>query len=193
MELLHGSTLRDELLRQSRITALRALAIMRDVCVAMDAAHRLHLVHRDLKPENIFLIRDGPTETAKILDFGVATALNDARDIVTEGGSLVGTLKYIAPAQLRGDDLHPSCDVWALGVIAYEMLTGSHPFGGLSVADISALAIDPSTAITVPPTNVPTRWLTLFRRVLALEPESRPDTPGQLFAELEQALRDVAA
>jgi len=193
MERLHGTTLRDELLRHSRLNPSRALAIMRDVCVAMEAAHRRHLVHRDLKPENIFLVTDASTETAKVLDFGVATALNDARESVTDVGHLAGTLTYMAPAQLRGEEIQPTCDVWALGVIAYEMLTGSHPFAGLSVADISALAIEPSTAIALPPADIPGQWMTLFRRVLAHEPERRPDTPGKLLAELEQALTDVAA
>lgn len=73
MELLAGTTLRDELQRHSRLSTSRTLAIMRDICLAIDAAHRRHLVHRDLKPENIFLIADGSHETAKVLDFGVAT------------------------------------------------------------------------------------------------------------------------
>ena len=191
MELLDGTTLRDELLRHSRLSPSRALAIMRDVCAAMEAAHRRQLVHRDLKPENIFLVQDGRHETAKVLDFGVARALNDARDRLTDVGDLVGTLRYMAPAQLQGDVLQPAGDVWALGIIAYEMLTGSHPFAQVPWAGVPGMPIDPSIAL--PLAEAPASWTTFFEGVLALEPDRRPPTPGRFLAALERALADVAA
>ena len=193
MELVNGITLRDELLRHARLSPSRTLAIMRDVCAAIEAAHRRHLIHRDLKPENIVLIQDGPHETAKVLDFGIARMLTETGERLTDVGDVVGTLRYMAPAQLRGEDIHPSCDVWSLGVIAYEMLTGTLPFAGFTFAGIPAIPMDPSTAIGLPLVDAPTSWTTLFGRVLALEPERRPATPGGFLAELEQALTDVAA
>jgi serine/threonine-protein kinase len=99
-----------------------------------------------------------------------------------------GTLKYMAPAQLCGQDGQPASDVWALGVIAYEMLTGSHPFSGMAVSDIVAKRVDVWPVIAPPVTDVPERSVSVFRHVLALEPERRPETPGQLLAALEQAL-----
>jgi tRNA A-37 threonylcarbamoyl transferase component Bud32 len=193
MERLDGTTLRDELLRHARLSPTRALAIMRDVCAAMEAAHRRHLVHRDLKPENICLIHDGRHETAKVLDFGVARALNDAEDMLRNIDGLVGTVRYMAPAQLRGEDLGSAGDLWALGVIAYEMLTGSHPFARVVTAGIPALPLDPFEVIAPPLADAPAAWTTFFGRALALESEGRPDTPGRFLAELEEALACVAA
>jgi serine/threonine protein kinase len=193
MEFLDGTTLRDELVRESRLSPSRALAVMRDVCAAIDAAHRRQLIHRDLKPENIVLVRDGSKETAKVLDFGVARALNDARDIVTDAGALVGTLRYMAPAQLRGDDVQTASDIWALSVIAYEMLTGAHPFAHVPTGPVADIPADHSAVIAVPLGDAPGTWSAFFGRALALEPERRPSTPAALLAELESALGNAAA
>jgi len=107
-----------------------------------------------------------------------------------KAGVCVGTLKYIAPLSFAADDLHPSCDVGRSAVIAYEMLTGSHPLAGCP-SPTSRRWRRPVDRHHGAADQRPDRWLTLFRRVLALEPGSRPDTPGQLFAELEQALRTL--
>ena len=132
MELLAGRTLRDELRERSTMTPRETIAVMRDVCAAVDAAHRDQLVHRDLKPENIFLVDADGARRAKVLDFGIAKILGEdtARDArhITRAGEIVGTLAYMSPEQLRGEDLTLDCDVWALAMIAYEMLTGSHAF-----------------------------------------------------------------
>jgi serine/threonine-protein kinase len=193
MEFLDGTTLRDALLRESRFSPSRTLAVMRDVCAAMDAAHRRRLIHRDLKPENIVLVRDGSRETAKVLDFGVARTLDDARDIVTDAGDLVGTLRYMAPAQLRGDDVQTASDVWALSVIAYEMMTGAHPFAHVPTGPIVDVPVDYAAAMAVLLGDAPRTWTAFFRRTLALESERRPKTPAALLAELESLLESAAA
>ncbi|MGI8619779.1 MAG: protein kinase domain-containing protein [Gemmatimonadaceae bacterium] len=98
---------------------------------ALTAAHALGLVHRDLKPENIFLQRHASGTVAKVLDFGLAKALNAApgsTTIATAAGLLVGTVEYMAPEQLAGGDVSPGWDMWAVAIIAHEMLTGVHPF-----------------------------------------------------------------
>jgi len=135
MELLTGTTLRDALQRSGLFSPAYTIRIMQHVCAAVDAAHRRQLVHRDLKPENIFLTHhpDGE-DVAKVLDFGIAKVLHGdsgrlAGDATgTDAGIVLGTLRYMAPEQLRGEEVEPAADLWALAVIAHEMLTGSHPF-----------------------------------------------------------------
>ena len=134
MELLEGDTLRQRLASGVPLSAPETLHILRGVCSALSAAHGQGLVHRDLKPENIFLQRHASGVVPKVLDFGLAKAF-DARLPVdkptataSSAGLLVGTLEYMAPEQVAGDDVNPGWDVWAIGVIAYEMLTATHPF-----------------------------------------------------------------
>ena len=111
-----------------------ALHVLRGVCSALSAAHGQGLVHRDLKPENIFLQRHASGIVPKVLDFGLAKAFDAhwlpqrSTAIGSSAGLLVGTLEYMAPEQVAGDEVNPEWDIWAVGVIAYEMLTGSHPF-----------------------------------------------------------------
>jgi serine/threonine protein kinase len=141
MEFLDGITLREELLRASGVSPARALAIMRDVCAAIEQAHHRQLVHRDLKPENIVLVKHGHTEVAKVVDFGVATMLTDAPDELAHAG-LVGTLRYMAPAQLCSGATDTGSDIWALGVMAYELLTGVHPFAHITFEPFSGTPYD---------------------------------------------------
>jgi tRNA A-37 threonylcarbamoyl transferase component Bud32 len=189
MELLDGATLREELVRQPRFSAARALAVMRDLCEAMEAAHRRQLLHRDLKPENIFLVSDGVREVGKVLDFGVARAFNEARDLITDGGALVGTLRYMAPAQLRGDAAQAGSDLWALGVIAYEMLAGAHPFAQFATGPFGVMPADYGGALEFALDDAPATWKAFFGRALALDAARRPASPAKLLVELETALR----
>ena len=186
MELLDGATLRDAL-RQDRFGPARALGVMRGVCAAMDAGHRRQLLHRDLKPENIILVKDGDGETAKVLDFGVAKTLADARDSVSEAGRLVGTLRYMAPAQLRGEDGDSSSDVWALGVIAYEMLTGAHPFEHFAIAG-GGDGTEYRRMVAQPLGDSPAGWGSFFGRALAIDSSHRPASAAAFLTELELAL-----
>jgi hypothetical protein len=133
MELLEGETLRHRLAPHVPLDATEVLNVLRGVCAAVSAAHRQGLVHRDLKPENIFLERHETGVLPKVLDFGLAKAFGarwppNRSPGSTDGGLLVGTLEYMAPEQVAGDVVSPAWDIWALGVIAHEMLTGHHPF-----------------------------------------------------------------
>ena len=134
MELLEGQTLRQRLGSGVVLLPREALHILRGVCAALSAAHGQTLVHRDLKPENIFLHRHAGAIVPKVLDFGLARAFETSRPphrstaSSTSEGLLIGTLDYMAPEQVSGGDVNPGWDLWALAVIAYEMLTGAHPF-----------------------------------------------------------------
>jgi serine/threonine-protein kinase len=181
MELVRGEDLRRVLQREGRLEPQRALSILATVCGAIEAAHREGVLHRDLKPENILL--PGSDVEAKVLDFGVAKVLDDqhvapadAATLLTAAGVIVGTPAYMAPEQLRGEALDGRTDVFSLGVIAYEMLTGELPFGRGALADVVL-----AHARGVPP--MPGAPPALARAVrAALEPEAdrRPASPQAL-------------
>src|SRR5262249_19941972 len=130
MELLEGMTLREALRREGRVPPLHALSILQGVVSAVDAAHRQRMIHRDLKPENIFLVRRHDNRIAKVLDFGIAKFVSrvDGDSHIPASTGLFGTPMYMAPEQLRGEPPSESWDLWALAVVAYEMLSGEHPF-----------------------------------------------------------------
>jgi len=189
MELLDGRTLRDTLRAEERIDCRRALAILRDVTAAVEAAHRRHLVHRDLKPENICLVSTGSGERAKVLDFGLAEFLvpTDAEPLMTHrtGGAVLGTPLYMAPEQLLGGDPDPSWDLWALAIIAFEMVCGSHPFASAAFGHDGRLrpsADDPRLL------QLPNGLQPFFARALALDRRARPASAAVLLAEFERGL-----
>lgn len=192
MELLEGVSLREALRRHGRMPTDRGFEILRGVCAAVDAAHRRQLIHRDLKPENIFLAREENAELAKVLDFGVAKFLpGDTQatvDSTTGVGVLIGTLRYMSPEQLRGEEAGPSWDLWALAAVAYEMLVGRHPFerakpNELSRAILSARFIPVSEHLP----DAPSQWQAFFSAAFALDPTRRPCSAGVLFSELRAA------
>jgi serine/threonine-protein kinase len=195
MELLDGITLRAELAARGRLAPARALAVLGDVAAAVDAAHHERIVHRDLKPENIFLLAIHEAdvhERAKVLDFGIAKSLGadhatGVLSTATQPGLLLGTPLYMAPEQLRGEDPQPSWDVWALAIIAYEILTGVHPFAGSPEAARGGVAGYEShlaaRLVTMPPACGP-----LFARALAVDPQARPRSARAFSAALEEAI-----
>ena len=192
MELLEGATLREALRPQKCFAPAQVLSILRDVCAALEAAHHRQLVHRDLKPENIFLVRGERGDIAKVLDFGIAKFLSTAtqqRTADTAPGALLGTPRYMSPEQWLGQQPQPTWDLWAVAVVAYEMLTGSHPFGDKSPAD--CLRAGPAACFTPVSAHVPQApqvWQELFERTFASDPTRRPQSAETLFSELQSAL-----
>jgi serine/threonine protein kinase len=132
MELLEGETLRQRLTAGAPYALDEARPILSGLCRGLAAAHGHGLVHRDLKPENIFLQGHDSGVVPKVLDFGLAKALapewGTGSDRQSSGGAIIGTLDYMSPEQIVGDAVDPSWDLWALGIITYEMLTTRHPF-----------------------------------------------------------------
>lgn len=133
MELLHGQPLKQALASRQPLGLARAVRIARSVPASLDEAHAKGLVHRDLKPDNIFLCRHHRLpDYVKVLDFGIAKAL-DATDGAlqrTRTGMVIGTPKYLSPEQATASHVDPRADLYSLGVVLYEMLTGSVPFNG---------------------------------------------------------------
>ncbi|MFO0694191.1 MAG: serine/threonine-protein kinase [Polyangiales bacterium] len=129
MELLEGRTLHRALRDEAPFEPHRALHIARQICRSLREAHQMGVIHRDLKPANIFLVRHGDeSDFVKVLDFGLVKDLDKEGEDLTQTGLFMGSPKYMAPEQIRGEKVDGRTDVYALGVILYEMLTGKVPF-----------------------------------------------------------------
>src|SRR5262245_59386568 len=142
MELLEGRTLREILSREAPLETARAISIMLQASDAVAAAHEAGIIHRDLKPANILVTQsaDQPA-VVKVLDFGIATFTpdDDEEDVTTlnHTNTVIGTPRYMSPEQYNGHELTPAADVYSLGVILYEMLTGMVPFSGSTPTEIA--------------------------------------------------------
>jgi serine/threonine-protein kinase len=154
MELLRGESLARRMARPPRLSHDEVLDIVRQIAAALDVAHAAGIVHRDLKPENVFLAEEEGQRVVKVLDFGVAKftdALAHGAH-ATASNTLVGTPRYMSPEQARSSrELDGRSDLWALGMIAYEMLTGTHPFEGEAIAELLVAIL---THRIAPPTSV---------------------------------------
>lgn len=191
MELLEGRTLREVLGKEAPLETARAVALMLQTSAAVEAAHEAGIIHRDLKPANIFVTqRSDVPAVVKVLDFGIAklaaeTLDEDDPNTLTQFGAMIGTPRYMSPEQCDGLELTPAADVYSLGVILYEMLTGMVPFNGSTPL---AIAVKHATDMPRPPREiVPTIPEDLERVVLhALEkhPEDRPKDASAFRLEL---------
>jgi serine/threonine protein kinase len=193
MEYLEGVELGSVIEREGALDIARALRIAGQICRALAAAHQQGIVHRDLKPENIFLItRDGAADVVKVLDFGIAktTEAEAARERrLTSPGMAMGTPEYMAPEQAAGRPADARCDVYALGAIMYEMVTGVPPYSGDNFMEIltKKATLDPPPPIQVR-TELPQQVSDLVGTAMARNPDARPQTMETLEYELNKCL-----
>ncbi|HEX5854739.1 MAG TPA: serine/threonine-protein kinase [Thermoanaerobaculia bacterium] len=131
-EFLTGEDLDKAIKKKQPLTLARKLQILIDVCDGLGYAHAAGIIHRDIKPSNIRILEDG---TVKIMDFGIAKSMLSASTL-TQTGITLGTASYLAPEQIRGEDLDPRTDIFSLGVLAYEILTGQKPFTGDHISTV---------------------------------------------------------
>lgn len=186
MELVRGRDLRDVLRRGSRMSTAEASRFLTPICAAISTAHLEGILHRDLKPENILVAE--PQNEIKVVDFGIAKLLADAdtegetmmASTMTQAGSVMGTPAYMSPEQLRGEPLDARSDVFSLGVLAYEMLSGELPFGSASLADIAVRHRAPVASLV--DRGVPEALDGAVRAALAYDREQRPPSAAAFAA-----------
>jgi predicted Ser/Thr protein kinase/WD40 repeat protein len=199
MEYVDGETLHDRLLA-TRLTLREALDIAIQIAFALTAAHASGIVHRDIKPENVMIRRD---RLIKVLDFGVAKLVPSAMVFAshgptqtvgaTEPGSLVGTIGYMSPEQARGQEVDARTDIWALGVVLYEMIASRAPFTGTSRSDVLVEILDREAApLARFNREVPAELQRIVGKALRKDPEQRYQVMKDLLLDLE-ALRDDPA
>jgi serine/threonine-protein kinase len=185
MEALEGTSVGAVLRTEGPLGVGRALSILEQVGRALGAAHARGVVHRDLKPDNVFVVRreDG-SELAKLIDFGISK-LEQAGERLTQAGTIIGTPEYMAPEQAAGAAVDHRADVYALGVMGYELLTGVLPFEGDTAI---ATLVAHQTRVVEPPSRkrvgIPPEVDALLMRALAKRPEDRFDSMTALVAEV---------
>ena len=175
MELVEGETLADTL-RRGPLPSERAAAVGRSIAEALAYVHGQGLLHRDVKPANILVGRDG---RVRLTDFGIARLVDAAR--VTSTGMMVGTASYLAPEQVAGEPVGPPADVYALGLVLLECLTGRREYAG-STVEVALARLQRSPQV---PATLPAGWPGLLRAMTAREPAARP-TPTRAAADLQQ-------
>ena len=202
MELVNGEDLAQRI-SAGAIPVTEALQIARQVADALDAAHSQGIVHRDLKPANVKLREDG---TVKVLDFGLAKALDWAGSgaaspihsatitspAMTRMGVILGTAAYMAPEQAKGKAVDRGADVWALGVLLYEMLTGRRAFEGETITDVLAAIVTRDPDWSAVPADTPPAIVRLLRRCLERDRRRRLVDASEVRFQIEEALSGPA-
>jgi serine/threonine protein kinase len=188
MEYLDGGSVHDRL-KNGRVSHAQALAWLEQAASALDRAHESGVVHRDVKPANLLLDSDG---NVHVSDFGIASTAGD--DTLTAPGTVLGTAGYLAPEQARGEPATPASDRYALGVVAFELLTGRRPFAGdtPTTEAFAHLHADVPSAVALDPT-LPPRVDDVFRHALAKDPRDRPASASVLVKRLREALAPAEA
>ena len=187
MEYLEGRTLKELLVRNGPTPIPVSIEYARQILGALAFAHRNGIIHRDIKPHNIVVGSDG---RLKVTDFGIARS---GASQMTEAGSIVGTAQYLSPEQARGAAVDPRSDLYSLGIVLYEMLTGHVPFTGDTPVEIAmkhlSLAPEPPSALRP---EVPHNLDALVMRALAKDPDQRYGSAEEMDAELGRVARGLA-
>ena len=189
MEYVDGETLKDEINAHAPLPEQEAIGYAQQALAGLEFAHRDGIVHRDVKPHNMLIGSDG---VLKMTDFGIARAENTTD--MTEVGSIVGTAQYLSPEQARGQTVGPQSDIYSMGVVLYEMLTGELPFSGGSAVEIAMKQVERAAGAAQPqePADLAGRW---SRSCCARWPRTRrcaSSRPREMADELERVRRGLA-
>lgn len=180
MEYLDGVSLESLLERNEKLSVGRILEIMKQVCSAVNAAHQQSVIHRDLKPGNIYLLEN---DLVKVLDFGVARFQNSQ---LTNSGMLLGTINYIAPEQITGLQIDYRADIFSVGVILYELLSGKNPFHGKIISQTMVKIVNENPA---PIDNIPAKLQQVLDRALHKNRDNRYESALNMAADLSKIIQ----
>ncbi|MCR4398543.1 MAG: Stk1 family PASTA domain-containing Ser/Thr kinase [Firmicutes bacterium] len=195
MEYVDGLTLKQVIASRGRLSPTQALKIAHQICEALDHAHRRHVIHRDIKPQNILIDREG---RAKVTDFGIARAATSST--VTHTGTVIGSVHYFSPEQARGGFTGERSDIYSLGVVMYEMVTGKVPFQGDSPITIALKHVQEEVeSVKKASPDVPDEVATIIARALRKNQYDRYQSASEMLKDIREALTlmgedvDVAA
>ena len=181
-EYVEGETLKDLIRRESPLDPRRAISIALQILAALRIAHQQGVIHRDVKPQNILMQSDGKV---KVADFGIASAGGDSE--MTEAGSIVGTAQYLAPEQARGLAVGPPADLYAVGIVLYEMLSGRVPFEGDTAVSVAMRHVQEAPEpLSERNPLVPADLEAVVMRALAKDPRQRYQSADEMGIELDR-------
>jgi serine/threonine-protein kinase len=186
MEFIRGTPLRELLRNENRFSVERGTRLMRGICAGVGSAHRQGVVHRDLKPENILVVApddDFEAESVRVVDFGLAKLLADAGAAAT--GAVVGTPYYMSPEQCLGEPLDARSDVYSLGAMFYEMLSGKRPFEETTVSGVINRHLYEPPQPFAESLRIPRRVSIGIMHALAKDPDDRPQTATELARQMQ--------
>lgn len=187
MELLEGDTLTAHIAARGRLAPSEAEHILRQLCAGLQAAHDAGIIHRDFKSGNVMLVRRGSDVRAVITDFGLArTAAPSLDALASHAGRIVGTPAYMAPEQIEGAELTAAVDIYALGVVAFEMIAGEMPFRDASISGLLKRLRDPAPTPRFYVADVDPRWEAVIVRCLNRDPRERFATPMEVARALSE-------
>jgi serine/threonine protein kinase len=190
MQLLEGETLHHRIQNTGPLNESKAFPIIEQLAEALSAAHNLGIIHRDLKPTNVMLVSKDSSDHVVLTDFGMAVAFAETR--LTGDGQFLGTPEYMAPEQLRGENVSPATDVYALGLLMYEMVTGKQPFPGDSPYTIISSRLR-SQIVSPRKINrgLSRTWEKTILRCFELDPKDRIQTPTDVIVALNNLPSNV--
>jgi serine/threonine-protein kinase len=186
MEYVEGETLRDVLRREGPLEPERAMSLSADICGALDFSHRNGIVHRDVKPGNVMITPQG---TVKVMDFGIARAVSDSAATMTSTAAVIGTAQYLSPEQARGESVDARSDVYSMGCLLYELVTGAPPFTGDSPVAVAYQHVreDPRLPSSINP-QIPPELDAIVLKSMSKNPANRYQSAAEMRNDLLRAL-----
>ena len=190
MQFLQGESLGERLIREGKIPVEEAFRIIREVALGIAAAHESNLIHRDIKPDNIWLESDGqgrPWKRVKLLDFGLATSESNTEKGSNESGMIMGTPHYMAPEQACGLPLDNRCDLFSIGCVLYQMISGELAFKGDNALKVmNALALHEPKPLNLIDPTVPYKVAELVQNLMAKKPSERISSANDLIKIIDE-------